>query len=82
MHITIQEPGGPRQGVVPAEGIQTEAALIKSLIMTLAKESNFCVGNLTLRVDLSGTDPTRLVAIAKMIAEEERVSMNRTSTHH
>lgn len=82
MNITIQEPGGPREGIVPFEGIHTEAALIKSLIMTLAKESNFCVGNLTLQVDLTGTDPTRLVAVAKMISGEERVSMNRASTHH
>ncbi len=82
MHITIQEPGGPREGVVPPEGIQSEVALIKSLIMTLAKESNFCVGSVTLRVDLNGIAPTRLVAIAKMIAEQERDSASRTSTHH
>jgi hypothetical protein len=82
MHITIREPGGPREGVVPAEGIQSEVALIKSLIMTLAKESNFCVGSVTLRVDLNGIDPTRLVAIAKMFAEQERDLASRTSTHH
>jgi hypothetical protein len=82
MDITIQEPGGPRQGVVPSEGIQSEAALMKFLIITLATESDFCVGNVTLRVDLTGVSPTRLVAIAKMIAVQGNDPASRTSTHH
>jgi hypothetical protein len=71
MRITIEQPGGPRQGVSPSDGIGNESTLIKSLILTLAAESNYCVDEVTLRVNLFGCDPTRLVEVAKAIAHYE-----------
>jgi hypothetical protein len=71
MRITIEHPGGPRKGVSPSEGIGDESTLIKSLILTLAAESNYCIDEVTLKVNLFGCDPTRLVEIAKAIAQHE-----------
>lgn len=68
MRITLHLPCGPREAVAPSEGIQDEAMLIKSLILTLAREAHSGVGVLTLSIDLAGTDPARLVAIGKRIA--------------
>ena len=71
MRITLHQPRGPREAVAPPEGIHDEAMLIKSLILTLAREAHAGVGVLTLSIDLAGTDPARLVAIGKLIAMGE-----------
>ncbi|HRH73816.1 hypothetical protein [Zoogloea sp.] len=68
MRITLHQPDGPREAVVPPEGIHDDAMLIKSLILTLAREAHAGVGVLTLSIDLAGTDPARLVAIGKRVA--------------
>jgi AraC-like DNA-binding protein len=49
----------PPRGRRPPEGIHDEAMLIKSLILTLAREAHAGVGVLTLSIDLAGTDPAR-----------------------
>lgn len=66
MDITIEAPAGPRNGVVPYEGITDEAALIKSLILTLAAERRGGVDDVTLTVDCSRVDANRLVTIANL----------------
>ena len=70
MQITIESPGGPRQGVVPSDGIVDEATLIKALILTLAVEGNKGVDYVTLEVDLSDAEPERLVEVAKAIGNQ------------
>lgn len=67
MNLTVQEPGGPRQAVVPYDGISDELGLVKSLIMTLVAESNTCLDSVTLKVDLDGADILRLVAVARLL---------------
>jgi hypothetical protein len=66
MNITIESPAGPRTGVVPFDGIADEAALIKSLILSLAVERRVGADDVTLTVDCSKVDANRLVVIAKM----------------
>ncbi|HRC60074.1 hypothetical protein PROAA_670001 [Candidatus Propionivibrio aalborgensis] len=70
MQITIESPGGPRQGVVPSDGIVDEATLIKALILTLAVEGNKGVDYVTLEVDLSDAEPERLVEVAKALGNK------------
>lgn len=67
MNLTVQEPGGPRQAVVPYDGIADELGLVKSLIMTLVAESNTCLDSVTLEVDLEGADILRLLAVARAL---------------
>jgi len=67
MNLTVQEPYGPRQAVVPYDGIADELGLVKSLIMTLVAESNTCLDSITLKVDLEGADILRLLAIARVL---------------
>jgi hypothetical protein len=67
MNLTVQEPGGPRQAVVPYDGIADELGLVKSLIMTLVAESNNCLDSVTLKVDLEGADILRLLAVARIL---------------
>jgi hypothetical protein len=65
MQITVETPFGPRSGVSPHEGIADEDTLIKSLILTLARECNAGAGDVRLNVDCADADPHRLVAVAK-----------------
>jgi hypothetical protein len=67
MNLTVREPGGCRQAVVPFDGITDELGLVKSLIMTLVAESNSCLDSITLEVDLEGADILRLLAIARIL---------------
>lgn len=67
MNLTVQEPAGPRQAVVPYDGIADELGLVKSLIMTLVAESNTCLDSVTLKVDLEGADVMRLLAVARIL---------------
>jgi hypothetical protein len=67
MNLTVQEPGGPRQAVVPYDGIADELGLVKSMIMTLVAESNNCSDGVTLKVDLEGADILRLLAVARTL---------------
>jgi hypothetical protein len=65
MQITVETPFGPRAAVAPHDGIPNEDTLVKSLILTLARE---CLGgatDVTLSVDCADADPHRLVAVAK-----------------
>ena len=66
MNITIEAPAGPRNGVVPFEGIADEATLVKSLILTLAVERRAGIADVTLTVDCSRVDANRLVTIANL----------------
>lgn len=72
MRITIDEPGGPRQGVSPSDGITDESSLVQSLILTLAVASINCTDNVKLRISLSGCNPMRLVEIAREVAQRGR----------
>jgi hypothetical protein len=69
MNIIIEAPAGPRTGVVPFDGIDDEAALIKSLILTLALERRIGTDDVTLTIDCAKVDANRLVAIAKMFSQ-------------
>ena len=71
MEIIIEKPAGPRTGVVPFDGIADEAALIKSLILTLAVEKRAGADDVTLTVDCSRIDANRLVVIAKMFGQRQ-----------
>ena len=71
MNLTVQEPGGPRQAVVPYDGIADELGLVKSLIMTLVAESNTCFDGITLKVDLAGADVLRLLAVARILGSSD-----------
>lgn len=69
MKVIVQEPGGPRMAVTPAEGFRSAASLMRSLAMTLAAESDFCVNEVTLRVSLTGVMPEELRELARILAE-------------
>ncbi len=74
MHLSIQEPGGFRQAVTPFDGIENELSLIKSLIMTLASESQRGARTAMLKVDLDGIDVVQLITLARMLSASARAN--------
>lgn len=74
MNITVDHPAGPRTGVVPFEGINSEIALLKSLVLTLALERRLGAEDISISLDLRDADPERLVAIARIFSQMLRDS--------
>ncbi len=74
MHLSIREPGGLRQAVTPFDGIEDELSLIKSLIMTLAAESQRGARTVMLKADLDGIDVVQLITLARMLSASARAN--------
>jgi hypothetical protein len=82
MRVIVQEPGGPRNAVIPREGYRSAASLMRSLAITLAAECEFGVRDVTLRINLSGAMPEVLHEIARALAEMDGDEEESTSTTH